>query len=101
MYVALDTAKNHLRIEQSYTEDDNYITLLISVAEERAAKELCMRVEELSTLSDNGIPDGVVMAILLIVGGYYANREEITAVQTKPLEGGALHLLRLYRNYEK
>ena len=38
MYVTLKLAKKHLNIDDSFTEDDNYITSLIKVAEDAVAK---------------------------------------------------------------
>lgn len=34
MYVGLETAKKHLNLDESFTEDDSYITSLIQVAED-------------------------------------------------------------------
>lgn len=103
MYVTLDEAKKHLNVEQEYTEDDNYIETLIDVAEAKVAKELCVKVEELATIEEGSelIPHPIKQAILLNIGMYYANREEVTYTQTKPLEQGSRYLLALYRDYTK
>lgn len=99
-YVDLQLAKRHLNVEDEFTEDDEYIKLLVSVAEEKVAKELCVSVEDLATI-DGGkeIPTPLKQAILLSVGGYYEFREEITAVQSRPLEQGVKYLTALYRDY--
>lgn len=99
-YVDLQLVKRHLNVEEEFTEDDEYIKLLIDVAENKVAKELCVSVKELATI-DGGesIPVPLQQAILLTVGGYYANREEMTTVQSRPLEQGSKHLISLYRNY--
>lgn len=103
MYVTLDEAKKHLNVEQEYTEDDNYIETLIDVAEAKVAKELCVKVEELATIEECSelIPHPIKQAILLNIGMYYANREEVTYTQSKPLEQGSRYLLALYRDYTK
>lgn len=103
MYVTLDEAKKHLNVEQEYTEDDNYIETLIDVAEAKVAKELCVKVEELATIEEGSelIPHPIKQAILLNIGMYYANREEVTYTQSKPLEQGSRYLLALYRDYTK
>lgn len=99
-YIDLQLAKRHLNVEDEFTEDDEYIKLLVSVAEEKVAKELCVSVEDLATI-DGGkeIPAPLKQAILLSVGGYYEFREEITAVQSRPLEQGVKYLTALYRDY--
>lgn len=103
MHVTLDEAKKHLNVEQEYTEDDNYIETLIDVAEAKVAKELCVKVEELATIEEGSklIPHPIKQAILLNIGMYYANREEVTYTQSKPLEQGSKYLLALYRDYTK
>jgi hypothetical protein len=102
MYVTLEIAKLHLRVEDSYTDEDAYIESLIDVAEEKIAEELCISVEELANVRGRKvIPKPLFQAILLSVGLYYNNREEVTCVQTKPLEQGVKHLVSLYRNYSK
>lgn len=99
-YVALEMAKMHLNIEDSYTDEDSYIESLIEVSEAKIAKELCITVEELADLDDTGdIPAPLKQAILLSVGGYYAYREDIITVKSNPLEQGTKHILELYRDY--
>ncbi|WP_415940707.1 head-tail connector protein [Phocaeicola coprocola] len=100
MYITLDEAKKHLNVEKEYTEDDTLIEMYIDVAEAKVAKELCVTVEGLAEI-DGGesIPYPIKQAILLNVGMYYANREELTYTQSKPLEQGSKYLLSLYRDY--
>lgn len=100
IYVTLDLAKKHLNVEDSYTDDDMYIESLIEVAEEKVAKELCVTVDALGSIDgDKGIPSPLKQAILLSIGAYYANREEVTTVQSRPLEQGVRYLTSLYRDY--
>lgn len=99
-YATLDMAKRHLRIEDAFTEDDAYIEALIDVAEERVAAELCMEVDDMSKITKDGsLPATLLHAILLTIGAYYTNREDITTVQTKPLEYGVKHLTQLWRDF--
>lgn len=100
LYATLDMAKRHLNIEDAFTDDDFYIEGLIEVAEERVAAELCMKVEDMASINKGGdLPSTLLHAILLTIGAYYTNREDITTVQTKPLEYGVKHLTQLYRNF--
>lgn len=99
-YATLDMAKRHLNIEDAFTDDDQYIESLIEVAEEKVAAELCMKVEDMATINRGGsLPAPLLQAILLTIGAYYTNREDITTVQTKPLEYGVKYLTQLYRNF--
>ena len=102
MYVTLELAKMHLNVEASYEGEDLYIESLIEVAEEKVAEELCMTVEALAGVGrGEGIPAPLRQAILLSIGLYYNNREEVTYIQSKPLEQGVKHLVALYRDYSK
>lgn len=99
-YATLDMAKRHLNIEDAFTDDDNYIEGLIDVAEEKVAAELCMDVDGMASINKNGsLPSPLIHAILLTIGAYYTNREDITTVQTRPLEYGVKYLTQLYRNF--
>ena len=62
--------------------------------------ELCMKVDDLNTVGGGEvIPPTLKQAILLTIGLYYGNREEVTSSQTHVLAQGALHLIQLYRDY--
>lgn len=102
LYATLDMAKRHLNIEDAFTDDDLYIDSLISVAEEKVAAELCVSVGDLATINGGEtIPAPLLQAVLLTIGAYYTNREDITAVQTRPLDQGVKHLTQLYRDFSK
>lgn len=101
-YVTLDMAKRHLNIEPSYTDEDPYIETLITVAEEKTAKELCVSVDDLAII-DGGktIPTPLVQAMMLCLGAYYANRENLASANLKEIPQGARYLVELYRDYSK
>lgn len=103
MYITLDEAKKQLNVETDFTEDDSYITSLIEVAEAKVAAELCLEnTDDLNTVGGGEvIPPPLRQAILLTIGLYYNNREEVTVSQTHTLTQGALHLIQLYRDYSK
>lgn len=101
-YLDLETIKRHLNVEQEFTDDDALIEAYADAAEERVAKELCTTTDGLAGLGEGGtLPAPLKQAILLLVGAYYAYREEVTDAQTRPLEQGARHLMSLYRDYSK
>lgn len=46
-YVTLEEAKKHLNIDADFTDDDDYVTSLISAAEKVVALDICVPLEEL------------------------------------------------------
>lgn len=101
-YVKLELAKQHLNVESSFTEDDLYIESLIEVGEANIAKELCIPVDELATIDGNTIiPAPLRHAILLTIGTYYTNRENVSTANLKEIPSGVKHLVELYRDYSK
>ena len=69
MIVAVDEVKTHLRIQ--YDEEDAYLTSLIAQAQ-GAAEDYCR------TQFSDPAPEPVRLAVLLIAGIYYENRESPT-----------------------
>lgn len=100
MYIPLELAKKHLNIESSYTEDDEYILMLIDAAEQAVRVHVN---EDLDTLAENNggcIPTPILQAILLMLGSMYQNRE-IVGTKTQALPFAYQYLIDLYRNYNK
>lgn len=100
MYIPLELAKKHLNIESSYTEDDEYILMLIDAAEQAVRVHVN---DDLDTLAENNggcIPTPIIQAILLLLGSMYQNRE-IVGTKTQALPFAYQYLIDLYRNYNK
>jgi hypothetical protein len=72
-YVTLEQAKDHLRVD--ITDDDFYITDLISVAEAAVENEIGTTL--LSNLESGVLPKPLYQAILLMVGNLYEHREPV------------------------
>lgn len=100
MYVSLELAKKHLIVDESFTEDDNYITMLIAAAERTVSADIC---EDLKDLEDEAgeIPANLRYAICLQLGDYYTHRETIAFGSTMNEIPSYKHLIGLYRNYSK
>ena len=100
MYVTLKEAKQHLNVEASFEEDDEYIESLIEVAEAVVSQAVC---EELKALEDGEgkIPSPLRHAALLMVGNFYANREPVASAVNAELPKSYQYLIELYRNYSK
>ena len=99
-YIALEQAKQHLIIDETYTVDDDYIRMLIEAAEITVAKDVCEDLKDLE-VKPGEIPAPLKYAILLQVGDYYNSRETVAFVSTLSVVPTYKHLIGLYRNYSK
>lgn len=100
MLTLLSTAKQHLNIDKDFHDDDEYIIQLIRVAEDAIAKRI--DVPSLDCLVDpktGYIPPSLQQAILLLIGHYYANRENTTFAQSYELNKGFDYLADLNKHY--
>lgn len=100
-YITLEQAKRHLNIELSYADEDSLIDSLITVVEQKVAKELCTSVEGLATIDGESIPAPLIQSMMLCLGTYYANRENAASANLKEIPHGAKYLVSLYRDYSK
>lgn len=98
MYLDLDTVKKHLNLESSYTEDDEYILLLIDAAEQAVRVHVNEDLETIAEKNGGCIPTPIFQAMLLQIGNLYQNRE-IVGAKTTALPFGYQYLIDLYRNY--
>ena len=95
-YTSLASIKEHLNIEASFTEDDNYITSLIGVVE-LAIREYCCW--EAAEYPDADIPVTVKQAALLLAAHFYSNRAVVSFAQGVAIPFSFHWLLNHYRNY--
>lgn len=100
MYISLDLAKKHLNLESSYTEDDEYILMLIDAAEQAVRVHVNDDLEEIAEKNGGCIPTPLFQAMLLQLGNLYQNRE-IVGTKTTALPFSYQYLIDLYRNYNK
>jgi len=99
MYIDLDTAKKHLNIESAFTEDDEYILGLISMAEQAVRVHVNEDFEVLAEQNGGCLPAPLLQAMLLMVGNMYQNREPL-GTRNQALPFNYQYLIDLYRNYE-
>ena len=71
MYITLQDVKAHLYVD--YTDEDEYLTHLISVAESSVANLINRPLSDV--VVDGILPTPLKHAMLLLVGKYYAHRE--------------------------
>lgn len=103
MFVSLDRVKQHLNIEATYTEDDNYLSFLIEVAEGTVEKHICTNLYDLCKDDGSGnqvLPLPLQHAILLYIGDLYNSREgNAYGVSVSQVPFSYDYLLSLYKNY--
>lgn len=98
MYVTLQQAKKHLNIDDSFTDDDNYILQLIQVAEDAVEKNTDIALSE---MVEGGIlPPSLTHSILLLVGNLYNNREATSYSVPSEVPFAYKYLINLNRNFE-
>lgn len=100
MYIPLSLAKKHLNIEDSFTDDDQYLVGLIEAAEQAVRVHVNDDLEAIAEQNGGCIPAPLFQAMLLQVGNYYQNRE-IVGSKTVALPFNYQYLIDLYRNYNK
>lgn len=99
MYITIEQLKQHLNIEQDCNDDNLYLADLITVAEDVVRVNL--NRDSLCELEDctGLLPAGVIQAMLLLAGTYYANRESVTYGVPNRVPHGLEYLLDHYRRY--
>lgn len=98
MYITLQQAKKHLNIDDSFTDDDNYILQLIQVAEDAVEKNTDIALSE---MVDGGtLPPSIIHSILLLVGNLYNNREATSYSVPSEVPFAYKYLINLNRNFE-
>ena len=99
MYVSLDLIKRHLNIDSTFTEDDEYLTMLEGVAEKTIQRNICCVLKDMED-GEGKIPSPLCQAILLYVGLLYNSREAV-AYGGNPVEVPYTfnYLLGLFKNY--
>ena len=98
MYVTLETAKKHLNIDESFTDDDSYISLLMKAAEDAVSKHIDKPLVELED-SKGELPPAILHSILLLIGNLYGNREPVAYTSVIKVPYTLEYLLGFYKHY--
>lgn len=98
MYVKLETAKKHLNLDDSFTDDDSYIFLLMKAAEDAVSKHIDKPLVELED-SQGELPPAILHSILLLIGNLYATREPVAYTSVVKVPYTLDYLLGLYKHY--
>lgn len=97
MYITLKLAKKHLQIDDDFKDDDEYLLMLIQVAEDAVAQTLDVPLASL--LKGGVLPKSVTHSILLLIGNLYANREPVSYSTVAKVPYTIEYLLGLYKHY--
>lgn len=96
--INLKRAKEHLNIEEEFTDDDEYIQSLINVSYDVVNKHINTSIDEI--IDENGIiPTPLQHAMLLMIGNLYQNREIASFANATKLPYNYEYLLNFYKNY--
>lgn len=96
--LGIDTVKNHLNLEQTFTEDDEYILGLIQAAKEAVERHVNCDLTVLAESNGGELPTPLLQAQLLMVENLYQNRG-IVGQKVVSLPRNYDYLIDLYRNY--
>ena len=101
MFLSVEKCKKHLNIDLDFTEDDNYITSLIEVAENVVERHIGYKLADKVEENDGSLPKGLEHAMLLLIGHFYNTREAVTFGSSTELPLGYNYLLDLFTNIEQ
>lgn len=93
MKPTLAEIKQHLRIDLSYTIDDQYINTLIETA------TIVIYNDLQRTIPTTDIPLPIKHAIMLLIGDLYENREDSSDNKLISIPNGIRRLISPYLNY--
>lgn len=100
MLLTLDRIKKHLNIDADFTEDDEYIEFLESVAEDLVQKHIDKKFDDIIA-EEGALPNALLHAILLFIGNMYDNRESVAFANPSEVPQSLTYILNMYRDYEK
>jgi uncharacterized phage protein (predicted DNA packaging) len=99
MLITLDIIKKHLNIDADFTDDDDYIEFLESVAEDLVQKHIDKKFDDIIA-EEGALPNALLHAILLFIGNMYDNRESVAFATPSEVPQSLTYILNMYRDYE-
>lgn len=93
MIATLNQLKNNLNIEIGYTDEDEYLTMLLQVAEEAVFNYINKTVEDFPI-----IPNPLVYAIICLSTQYYESRSSLSFGQPYKIPYSFEFLLSPYKD---
>lgn len=99
-YLNLELIKNHLNL-QNFSDDDKYLQHLGSAVEFVVERDLDKKLTTIAQENGGELPPSLLHAMLLLLGSYYANRENISYASCVEVPKTYAYICDLYRCYGK
>lgn len=97
-YLNLELIKNHLNL-QNFADDDKYLQHLGSAVEFVVERDLDKMLSKIAEENGGEFPPSLLHAMLLLLGTYYANRENISYASCVEVPKTYQYICDLYRCY--
>ena len=98
-HLTLKLIKEHLNLDNDFTMDDEYLSMLGDVVEKVVERHIDDSFAYLANANGGHLPTPLIQAMLLLLGTYYANREHIAFNANYEVGNSYTFLIDLYRNY--
>lgn len=98
-HLTLKLIKEHLNLDNDFTMDDEYLSMLGDVVEKVVERHIDDSFKFLASVNGGKLPTPLIQAMLLLLGTYYANREHIAFNANYEVGNSYTFLIDLYRNY--
>ena len=99
-YLNLELIKNHLNL-QNFSDDDTYLQHLGSAVEFVVERDIDKKLSKIAEENGGEFPPSLLHAMLLLLGTYYANRENISYASCVEVPKTYAYICDLYRCYGK
>ena len=86
-------------MDESFHDDDSYLEALGDVVEEITEKHIDVSLKKLAADNNDKLPAPLIQSMLLLLGTYYSNRENIAFASSSEIPLSFNYLLSLYQNY--
>ena len=97
-YLNLELIKNHLNL-QNFSDDDKYLQHLGSAVEFVVERDIDKKLSKIAEENGGEFPPSLLHAMLLLLGTYYANRENISYASCVEVPKTYAYICDLYRSY--
>lgn len=97
-YLNLELIKNHLNL-QNFSDDDTYLQHLGSAVEFVVERDIDKKLSKIAEENGGEFPPSLLHAMLLLLGTYYANRENISYASCVEVPKTYAYICDLYRCY--
>ena len=97
-YLNLELIKNHLNL-QNFSDDDTYLQHLGSAVEFVVERDIDKKLSKIAEENGGEFPPSLLHAMLLLLGTYYANRENISYASCVEVPKTYQYICDLYRCY--